>query len=170
MAIKPLQDRVVVKMTEAEETTKSGIILTGSAKEKPILQHEFSHAGNLIVHAPGDMRGEENVFQLVDFASRHNRLGIGDIQHRHPAGLFLQGADQIRLHHLSAAPGVDKGRVVLHHGEKAVIQHSLRLSVVGQMVGNGLGSSGTGKSYLACALGHEACKRGFRTLYALATS
>ena len=35
MAIKPLQDRVVVKMTEAEETTKSGIILTGSAKEKP---------------------------------------------------------------------------------------------------------------------------------------
>ena len=28
MAIKPLQDRVVVKMTEAEETTKSGIILT----------------------------------------------------------------------------------------------------------------------------------------------
>lgn len=28
------------------------------------------------------------------------------------------------------------------------------------------GSSGTGKSYLACALGHEACKRGIRTLYA----
>ena len=27
------------------------------------------------------------------------------------------------------------------------------------------GSSGTGKSYLACALGHEACKRGFRTFY-----
>ena len=35
MTIKPLQDRVVVKMTEAEETTKSGIILSGSAKEKP---------------------------------------------------------------------------------------------------------------------------------------
>ena len=35
MTIKPLQDRVVVKMTEAEETTRSGIILTGSAKEKP---------------------------------------------------------------------------------------------------------------------------------------
>ena len=35
MTIKPLQDRVVVKMTEAEETTKGGIILTGSAKEKP---------------------------------------------------------------------------------------------------------------------------------------
>ncbi len=35
MNIKPLQDRVVVKMIEAEETTKSGIILSGSAKEKP---------------------------------------------------------------------------------------------------------------------------------------
>ncbi|MGN1114257.1 MAG: co-chaperone GroES [Oscillospiraceae bacterium] len=35
MNIKPLQDRVVVKMTEAEEKTAGGIILTGSAKEKP---------------------------------------------------------------------------------------------------------------------------------------
>ena len=34
MTIKPLADRVVIKMTEAEETTKSGIILAGSAKEK----------------------------------------------------------------------------------------------------------------------------------------
>ena len=35
MNIKPLMDRVVIKMTEAEETTASGIILAGSAKEKP---------------------------------------------------------------------------------------------------------------------------------------
>jgi chaperonin GroES len=35
MTIEPLADRVVLKMVEAEETTKSGIILTGSAKEKP---------------------------------------------------------------------------------------------------------------------------------------
>ena len=35
MTIKPLADRVVVKTVEAEETTKSGIILAGSAKEKP---------------------------------------------------------------------------------------------------------------------------------------
>ena len=33
--LKPLLDRVVVKMTEAEETTKSGIILTANSKEKP---------------------------------------------------------------------------------------------------------------------------------------
>ena len=35
MTNKQLADRVVIKMTEAEETTKSGIILAGSAKEKP---------------------------------------------------------------------------------------------------------------------------------------
>ncbi len=35
MTIKPLADRVVIKMCEAEETTKSGIILTNAAKEKP---------------------------------------------------------------------------------------------------------------------------------------
>ncbi len=35
MKIRPLADRVVIKNTDAEETTKSGIILTGSAKEKP---------------------------------------------------------------------------------------------------------------------------------------
>ncbi|MCX7615048.1 MAG: co-chaperone GroES [Clostridiales bacterium] len=35
MNLKPLLDRVVIKMVETEETTKSGIILTGSAKEKP---------------------------------------------------------------------------------------------------------------------------------------
>lgn len=35
MKLNPLADRVVIKMVETEETTKSGIILTGSAKEKP---------------------------------------------------------------------------------------------------------------------------------------
>ena len=33
--LKPLLDKVVVKMVEAEETTKSGIILTANSKEKP---------------------------------------------------------------------------------------------------------------------------------------
>ena len=35
MKIRPLADRVVIKTVEAEETTKRGIILAGSAKEKP---------------------------------------------------------------------------------------------------------------------------------------
>ncbi len=35
MKLNPLADRVVVKMVEAEETTKSGIVLAAAAKEKP---------------------------------------------------------------------------------------------------------------------------------------
>lgn len=35
MKLKPLADRVILKMLEAEETTKGGIILTSAAKEKP---------------------------------------------------------------------------------------------------------------------------------------
>ena len=35
MTIKPLADRVVIQMVESEETTRSGIVLPGSAKEKP---------------------------------------------------------------------------------------------------------------------------------------
>ena len=35
MKLTPLADRVVLKMVETEETVKGGIILTGSAKEKP---------------------------------------------------------------------------------------------------------------------------------------
>lgn len=42
MTIKPLADRVVIKMVEAEETTKSGIILTASAKEKPQIAEVIS--------------------------------------------------------------------------------------------------------------------------------
>ena len=35
MKIKPLADRVVIKLVEEEETTKGGLILSGSAKEQP---------------------------------------------------------------------------------------------------------------------------------------
>lgn len=35
MTIKPLSDRVLIKMTEAEETTKSGIVLASASQEKP---------------------------------------------------------------------------------------------------------------------------------------
>ena len=53
MNIKPLADRVVVKVAEAEETTKGGIILTGSAKEKP----QFAEV--VAVGPGGDVDGKE---------------------------------------------------------------------------------------------------------------
>ena len=45
MNIKPLADRVVIKKLEAEETTKSGISLTGSAKERPQKEAEVIAVG-----------------------------------------------------------------------------------------------------------------------------
>ena len=58
MAIKPLADRVVIKMCEAEETTKSGIILAGSAKEKP----QFAEV--VAVGPGGVVDGKEIVMEL----------------------------------------------------------------------------------------------------------
>ena len=53
MKLVPLQDRVVVRMTELEETTKSGIILTNAAKEKPQM------AQVLAVGPGGNVDGKE---------------------------------------------------------------------------------------------------------------
>ena len=58
MILKPLSDRVVIKMIEAEETTKSGIILTGSAKEKPQV------AEVIAVGPGGNVDGKEVVMQV----------------------------------------------------------------------------------------------------------
>src|SRR3954470_10274270 len=46
MKLRPLQDRVIVKQSEAEEKTKSGILLPDTAKEKPT-------RGKVIAVGPG---------------------------------------------------------------------------------------------------------------------
>ena len=58
MKIKPLSDRVVIKMTEAEETTASGIFLASTAKEKPQV------AEVLAVGPGGIVDGKEVVMQV----------------------------------------------------------------------------------------------------------
>ena len=58
MNIKPLFDRVVIKNVEAEETTKSGIILTSAAKEKPQM------AEVLAVGPGGKVDGKEVTMQV----------------------------------------------------------------------------------------------------------
>ena len=58
MNIKPLADRVVIKMVEAEEKTASGIILTGSAKEKP-------QVAEVVAVGPGGIvEGKEVVMEV----------------------------------------------------------------------------------------------------------
>jgi len=58
MKLYPLQDRVVVKLVEAEETTKGGIILTAAAKEKP-------QVAEVVAVGPGIPEGEHKVVMEV---------------------------------------------------------------------------------------------------------
>lgn len=58
MTLKPLADRVVVKMVEMEETTKSGIILPGTAKEKP-------QVAEVVAVGPGAVKDGELVPMTV---------------------------------------------------------------------------------------------------------
>ena len=63
MNIKPLADRVVVKMVEPEETTKSGIILAGSAKEKPQI-------AEVVAVGPGGLVDGKEVVMTVKVGDR----------------------------------------------------------------------------------------------------
>jgi len=58
MNVKPLGDRVVIKNVEIEETTKSGIVLPGAAKEKPQM------AEVLAVGPGGMVDGKEIAMQV----------------------------------------------------------------------------------------------------------
>ena len=82
--IKPLADRVVIKMMEGEETTKSGIILAGTAKEKPQM-------AEVIAVGPGGM---------VDGKEVKMELKVGDkVIARKYAGteIKLEGQEYIVL-------------------------------------------------------------------------
>ena len=57
MKLTPLADRVILKMVETEETTKGGIILTGSAKEKPSV-------AEVISVGPGGVDGKDVVMTV----------------------------------------------------------------------------------------------------------
>lgn len=58
MTIKPLADRVVIKFVAAEEKTKSGLILTASAQEKPQI-------AEVVAVGPGGLVDGNNVEMIV---------------------------------------------------------------------------------------------------------
>jgi chaperonin GroES len=58
MTLRPLADRVVIKNIELEETTSSGIVLPGSAKEKPQIAEVIS------VGPGGNVDGKEIVLHV----------------------------------------------------------------------------------------------------------
>ena len=63
MTIKPLADRVVIKMEEAEETTKSGIVLASAAQEKPQI-------ASVVAVGPGGMVDGKQVDMYLKVGDR----------------------------------------------------------------------------------------------------
>jgi chaperonin GroES len=57
LKIKPLSDRIVIQAMEAEETTKGGIILPDTAKEKPV-------EGTIVAAGPGKITDEGKKIEL----------------------------------------------------------------------------------------------------------
>lgn len=63
MTLVPLGDRVVLKQMEAEETTKSGIVLPGQTKEKP-------QQAEVVAVGPGGMVDGKEVTMLVSVGDK----------------------------------------------------------------------------------------------------
>ena len=63
MTIKPLFDKVVLKSAQVEETTKSGILLTGRAKEKPQMSE-------VVAVGPGGLVNGKEVVMTVKVGDR----------------------------------------------------------------------------------------------------
>ncbi len=63
MTLRPLADRVVLKLTQAEEKTKSGIILMASAQEKP-------QVAEVVAVGPGGLVDGNNIEMLVKIGDK----------------------------------------------------------------------------------------------------
>ena len=79
MTIKPLADRVVIKLVAAEEKTKSGLILTASAQEKPQVA-EVVAVGPAGVLNGNEINLKEDKCSHFMGITKNNKLGFIPIQ------------------------------------------------------------------------------------------
>lgn len=61
--IRPLADRVVLKLIEAEDTTKSGILLASTSKEKP-------QVARVVAVGPGGLVGDKEIKMQVEVGEK----------------------------------------------------------------------------------------------------
>ena len=132
MTIKPLADRVVVKLVEMEETTKSGLILPGSAKEKP-------QVAEVVAVGPGGMVDDkevkirlenltpEQLNQILEEDSEHfQSLANRDNDDMYDS-LTDEMNNQITLSMTVKCDSLDNAKVLYYNKFKKVIQ-SLNLN------------------------------------------
>ncbi len=92
MSIKPLGDRVVIKMMEAETTTKSGIVLTGSAKEQP-------QEAKVVAVGPGNIVDGKRIEMEVKIGDKvlYSKYSGTDVKHEGVEYIILKQDDILAI-------------------------------------------------------------------------
>ena len=96
--IKPLADRVVLKLVEAEETTKSGILLASASKEKP-------HVGRVVAVGPGGLVGDKEIKMQFKKAGRY----VLELEFTTPQSELAQIKIPLKINKMGACTFVAKG-------------------------------------------------------------
>ena len=88
MKIRPLFDRVVIKSCEVEETTKSGLILTGNAKEKPQM-------AEVIAVGPGGVVDGKDVTMSVNVGDKviYSKYAGNEVKHDGEEYIIVRQSD-----------------------------------------------------------------------------
>ena len=94
VSIKPLEDRIVIKSLEAEQTTASGLVIPDTAKEKP-------QEGKVLAVGPGrfDDEGENRIPLDVKVGDRviYSKYGGTEIKHGGQEYLILSARDVLAI-------------------------------------------------------------------------
>jgi chaperonin GroES len=93
VSIKPLEDRIVVKSLEAEQTTASGLVIPDTAKEKP-------QEGEVLAVGPGRIDDKGNRVPLdISVGDRviYSKYGGTEIKHKGDEYLILSARDVLAV-------------------------------------------------------------------------
>ncbi len=93
VSIKPLEDRIVVKSLEAEQTTASGLVIPDTAKEKP-------QEGEVLAVGPGRIDDKGNRVPLdISVGDRviYSKYGGTEVKHKGDESLILSARDVLAV-------------------------------------------------------------------------
>ena len=94
VSLKPLEDRIIVKSVEAEQTTASGLVIPDTAKEKP-------QEGEVVAVGPGRFNedGDERVPMDISVGDRviYSKYGGTEVKHGGEEYLILSARDVLAI-------------------------------------------------------------------------
>jgi chaperonin GroES len=92
VAIKPLEDRIIIKQVEAEQTTASGLVIPDTAKEKP-------QEGEVVAVGPGTRSGEKRIPLDISVGDRviYSKYGGTEVKYGGEEFLVLSAKDVLAI-------------------------------------------------------------------------